>query len=171
MHDGNGYDGRRVAHEVTRRIVNLPTPPAGLGFTHTVPGAVSQQIMVVSFALTCAAGGSPRIPTLLYVGPDGIKFGAFASNFTLAATNTATFTFAVGINEFGANNAASIGVPLPPLELDVGESVTLNVTNGAAGDQIVDPRLFVVQRATWPDVERPAVDPETAMGDWRYTAR
>jgi hypothetical protein len=122
-------------------------PAAGLGFTYPNPGTVDQTIVSVSFKLVNAAVAVSRIPTLSFLDQDGTAFAAIAAPFTTGTGVTSRYLFAVGINQFGANNAANIGVPIPPFKLYVGTSLSLAVTAEDAGDQISEIRLTV---AKWP---------------------
>lgn len=128
-------------------IIGVPSPLIGLGFTYTNPGTVTQEILSVSFKMVNAAVAVSRIPVLSYLDPDGVAFAAVASGFTTGSGITSRYLFAQGIQEFGANDAAHIGVPIPPFKLGVGTSLSLGVTAIDAGDQISEVRIVV---AKWP---------------------
>ena len=128
-------------------IISLGSPAAGAGFTYTNPGTVVQSILSVSFHMVNAVAAGSRIPTLSFLDADGAAFANVASGFTAGSGVTADFLFAQGIQEFGANDAAAIGVPIPPYKLGVGTSLSLAVTAKNAADQISVVRIVV---AKWP---------------------
>jgi hypothetical protein len=125
----------------------IPTPAVATGFTYVVPGTVRERIMAVSFVLVADANAANRLPRVEYLNAAGDVFASVAAPFVLTATLTSRFTFAVGLQQFGANAAAQIGGPLPPLKLNSGLSVRVSVGAVQAGDQISVASLFVDQ---WP---------------------
>lgn len=126
-------------------VVALPSPAAGAGFTYTVPGSERQLVAVVSFQLVTAVAVAARLVSLTLLGGDGVRIGRFASGFTQAASLTSVYTFAVGITAYGANDAASIGAPLPPLWLPDGGSLAVTIANVQAADQVSVVRVTVYQ--------------------------
>ena len=126
-------------------IIGVPSPLVGLGFVYTNPGTVTQGILSVSFKMVNAAVAVSRIPVLSYLDPDGVAFAAVASGFTTGSGITSRYLFAQGIQEFGANDAANIGVPIPPFKLDVSHSIAVTIVAKQTGDQVSAIRLALQQ--------------------------
>lgn len=117
-------------------IQSVGNPPVANGFTIVTPGTVEQTLRSLSFRLVADSNAASRIVVFQFVDPDGLAFGQVAAPFTLAASNTSDYTFAVGIQQFGANNAANIGASIPELKLDVSLAVAVTITGVQVGDQI-----------------------------------
>jgi hypothetical protein len=128
----------------------LPSPAAGAALTYTIPGSVEQMVLSVSFTLTCAAGGGVRTPHVDFLDYSGQPFASVGAPFTVAATFASRLTFGVGVQQFGAANAARIGAGIPPLRLGDGLQVRLTADGLAAGDTITLARMFVRQWAVRP---------------------
>lgn len=125
--------------------ITVGSPAAGLGFTYTVPGSEVQRVMGVSFVLVNAVAVASRIPRVEYVDGSGTVFFAVAAPFVTTSGKTARFNFGVGLNQFGADDAAQIGAGLPPFTLTAGNSVRVAVTAINASDQISGVHVFVEQ--------------------------
>lgn len=117
-------------------IQSVASPAAGAGFTIPTSGAVEQTLRSLSFRLVTDGNAASRIVVFQFLDPDGTAFGQCAAPFTLAASKTCDFTCAVGIQEFGANDAANIGVPIPEIKLDQTLSVAVTITGVQVGDQV-----------------------------------
>lgn len=125
--------------------ITVGAPAAGSGFTHAVPGATFQRVRVVSFLLTTDGNAASRLPRVEFLNAAGDVFAAVAAPFTLAASLAARFTFGIGLNQYGANNAAQIGGPLPDVLLESGLAVRVAIASVQAGDQVSGSSLFVDQ--------------------------
>jgi hypothetical protein len=126
-------------------IIGRPNPAASTGFTYSCPGTAEQIVQAVTFKLVTDAQAADRIAVLSFKDQDGTTFAAIASPFTQAASLTTLYTFSVGTTQFGADDAANIGVPIPPFKLTVGLSLVLTLTAKQSGDQVSDVRLAVQQ--------------------------
>lgn len=126
--------------------VILADPPAGQGFAYAPSGAVYEQIRAVTFKLVDAVAGTTRVPIVSYLDGSGLAFAVAAPSFNLGSGQTSVFSFAVGIQPYGANAAAHIGGPLPPLWLDMRATFDVSVDGIQGADQISDVRLYVVSR-------------------------
>lgn len=135
-----GNDARRRVEPIT-----VGAPAAGAGFTHVVPGAATQRVVTVSFRLVNAVAAANRIPRVEFLDAAGNVFAAVAAPFVTTSGVTSRFTFGVGLNQYGANDAAQIGGPLPDLELIAGLAVRVAVASINAADQIDGAALFVEQ--------------------------
>lgn len=145
----DAYEGARESWWLhgSREPRSFGNPAAGTGLTYKVPGAVEQELLSISFVYAAAAGGGVRTPFIRFLDWQGVAFCDVAAPFTIAATFTSRVTFAVGINQFGANNAASIGAPIPPMRLGDGLSFIVQALAIQAGDTITQASMFLAQ---WP---------------------
>lgn len=128
-------------------IQSLASPAVGLGFTVPTSGAGEQIIQSLSFVLVTNGNAANRVPRIEFLGPDGDVFAAIASPFLQTASHTIRYTFAVGIQQFGANDAAFIGAALPPYKLDVSMSIRLAIGAVDAADQVSAASLVA---QSWP---------------------
>jgi hypothetical protein len=128
-------------------IASVANPAAGAGFTYKMNGSVVTRVRSLALTLVTSATVAARVVTLAYVGPDAVPFATFASPFTIAASLTSLVTFAVGIQQQGANNGASIGIPIPDYRLEVGTSLVVTVGAVDTTDQVGTIRLALEQ---WP---------------------
>lgn len=127
------------------RPVAVPNPAAGAGFTYSLPGSERTRVLAVCFQLvTAVAVAARRVSCDLIDGEGGI-LGRFSSGFTQAASLTTVYTFAVGVNAYGANDAAAIGAPLADLMLPGAGSAVVSIANVQAADQVSAVRVTVAQ--------------------------
>lgn len=134
---------------VERRIASLSDPGAGNVFTYRIGGACEQLLQVVTFVAVTSVAVADRRPVVDYLDPGGVIFYRVALPFKLTAGKTSVVSFAVGVNQFGADDAGSMGAGLPPLRLYSGVTVQGGLLNQQAADELGDCRLFVEQ---WPTV-------------------
>lgn len=126
--------------------VTIPNPAVGGGFTYRLPGSERQRILAVTFQLVASADVANRKPLLAYKDGGAGTFAAVGLPYVQTAGITSVYTFAVGLQQFGADDAANMGGPLPDLPLDVGETLVLTVTNVDDTDAVKSIRLFVEQQ-------------------------
>lgn len=126
-------------------IQAVPNPAANAGFAVPMPGTSDTIVQAVKFRLVTDSNSASRIAVVNYLDPDGVSFASIASPFTQAASKTTDYTFAVGINQFGANDAANIGAGVPPFKLDVSQSLSVTIVGKQAGDQVSAIRLALEQ--------------------------
>ena len=131
--------------------VTIGSPAVATGFTKRVAGSDVWRVLSVSFVLVADGNAASRIARVEYLNAAGDVFAAVASPFTVTAGVTSRLTFAVGLQQFGANAAAHIGGPLPDLILMDGLAVRVAVTAIQAGDQLSGISLFVAQSTVRPD--------------------
>lgn len=125
--------------------VSVGSPAAGQGFTYSVPKSEIQVVRAVSFVLVNAAAAASRIPRVEFLTNNGDVFFVAASPFVTTTGKTARFNFAVGIQQFGADDAAQIGAAIPKFTLEDGAKIRVAVTAVNAADQISGVYLFVDQ--------------------------
>ena len=124
-----------------------PTPAVATGFAYTVPGTVDQLVVAVSFQLVTDGNAADRLVTFQFVDYDGTSYAPVAAPFTQAASLTTLYTFAVGIQQFGADDAAAIGCGIPPVKLPSGCGVKVTLGSVQVGDQVSAVALLLNQ---WP---------------------
>lgn len=134
------------------RIQALANPLVATGFSIPTSGAGEQTLEALTFTLVTDGNAANRIAVLKFLDPTGVSFAEIAASFTQAATLTSVYTFATGIQQFGANGAANIGVPVPPFKLDVSLSLSVSITNVQVGDQISKVRAAWLRWPTRPDL-------------------
>lgn len=128
-------------------LPTVPTPAAGAGFSFTDPGTMESIVSACSFRLVTDANVADRIVVFSFTDGSGTAIFPVAAPFTQAASKTTDYTFAVGIQQFGANDAANIGVGIPPLKLRSGLGVKVTIVAVQATDQVSAIRLGLSQ---WP---------------------
>jgi hypothetical protein len=128
-------------------LLTVPDPAANAGFTQGMPGTEDTMVVACSFRLVTDSNVANRIVVFQFLDSNGTAIFPVAAPFTQAASKTTDYTFAVGIQQFGANDAANIGAGIPPLKLYVGLSVAVTITAKQAGDQVSRIRLGLSQ---WP---------------------
>lgn len=131
--------------------VSIGSPAAGQGFTYTLPKTCVAVVRSVSFTLVNAAAAGSRIPRLEFLTNEGAVFASVAAPFTTGNAVTSRFTFAVGIQQFGANDAAAIGAPIPKYVLEDGAAVRVAIAAVNVADQVSGVFAFVDQLPIRPD--------------------
>lgn len=94
------------------------------------------QIVAVTFRVVTDGTVVTRTPVIQVLGGDGLPIATAASGFGITASSTADYGYVLGLSEWDqANNAFASG-PAPTLPLDPGDSITLQVAAGVAGDAV-----------------------------------
>lgn len=117
---------------------------AGVAGNATITFKVSdfwQVIYAVSFKLVTGVGVANRVPVLSWSNDPAAPFCQAASPVAQTASNTTRYTFAHDVAASGVANGAAVIVPTPLFLLTPGESLSLSVTAGAAGDALSLVRL------------------------------
>lgn len=125
--------------------IALPNPPAGQSFRYRPGGAVETVLVAVCFQVVTSAAVAARIPTLDFLDPLGGIVARVQAPFTLAATHTSFVTFGVGLQQYGANNAAALGAGIPTVRLIAGMAVRGSLAAVDGADQISLVRGYVRQ--------------------------
>lgn len=128
-------------------LPSVPTPAVATGWSFVDPGTMESVVVACSFRLVTDANAASRIVVFSFTDSQGTAIFPVASPFTQAASKTTDYTFAVGIQQFGANDAANIGCGIPALKLRSGLGISVSVTAVQVGDQISRVRLGLSQ---WP---------------------
>ncbi len=124
-------------------VIALGSPAAGAALTATVPGAVEWEILAATFLYTGSSNAATRVPTINFLDWAGTIFCQAQTPYTLTASHTAQVTFGVGIEQFGANNATSLGAGIPPMRIGDGLRVQLTAALIDTADTITAARIFV----------------------------
>lgn len=128
-------------------VIALPQSPPGQGFTFTPSGAVVTELIAVSFRVVTSAGVANRQVFLEFRDSAGFSFATVAAPFQQTATHTTDYSFTCGGLQYGANDAAHIGGPLPCLSMDNTLQLVAGITAIQAADQIS--RITLAARL-WP---------------------
>lgn len=112
-------------------------------------------VRAVSVELATAAGGAARTARLSWLADDAVPFAQALAPFTVAAAQTARVTFAVDVQQAGANNGPTILAPMPALTLLPGWTLELDVLAGAAGDTVRAGRCYLQRYRLVDLVDRP----------------
>lgn len=107
-------------------------------------------VEAVSFTLVSDANAASRIVVFQFHDGSGTSYAPVAAPFVQTASHTSRYTFAVGIQQFGANDAANIGAGIPPVRLDVGYGITVTIAAKQATDQVSAVALLLSQWAVRP---------------------
>lgn len=137
-------------HERRREPVTIGSPAVASGFTYRFSGAEVTKLISVSFVVVTDANAASRIPRVEFLDSTGAVFFAVAAPFTQAATKTTRYNFGIGVEQFGANDAAQMGAGLPEFHLTENEAIRVAVAAIQAGDQLSGIHLFVDQRSVRP---------------------
>lgn len=117
-------------------VIALPQPSPGQGFTFRPSGAVVTELVAVSFRVVTSAGVANRQATVEFRDSAGFSFATVAAPFVQTATHTVDYSFVCGGMQYGANDAAQIGGPLPCLSLDNTFEVRVGLAAVQAADQL-----------------------------------
>lgn len=132
---------------VERRVATVSDPGAGNTFAYKIGGACEQLLQAVTFVAVTSIAVADRRPVVDYIDPGGAIFYRVALPFKLTAGKTSVVSFGVGVNQFGADDAGSMGAGLPALRLYSGMTVQGGLLGMQGADELSDCRLFVEQ---WP---------------------
>jgi hypothetical protein len=106
---------------------------------------VEEELLSVSFMLTCSADVNNRLPWIAFFDWAQVPFAVVGAPFTFVANDTTQVTFGVGLNQFGANSAVRVGAPIPALRLGDGLSWQVWADGMTSNDRIYNVRAFVRQ--------------------------
>lgn len=125
--------------------VPLHTPVAGQPAKYVPSERGRECVVAATFTLTAAAAVADRFARVVYFDRQGRTVVIVQSPFKRTATGTQVASFALGGMQFGADNAAAVGGPLPELWLSGAESVQLTLLNIQAADTITHALLWVAE--------------------------
>jgi hypothetical protein len=118
--------------------------------TYNIGGTYVERLRSVSFSLQAVGGAGVRTPIVDFLDQGGVVFSGAASPFTVAAGSTSIVTFAVEVNEAGANDAPRIVVPLPYQFLQPTYSMRITISGGLVADNVTAVRVLTEQFSTAP---------------------
>ena len=126
------------------RLVATPGGVAGNATsTYQVPDAAPGmdehnvwQIVAVTFRVVTDNTVATRVPVVQVLGGDQLPIATAAAGYGITASSTADYGYVLGLSEWDqANNAFASG-PAPTIPLDPGDSITLQLAAGVAGDAV-----------------------------------
>jgi hypothetical protein len=126
-------------------VIAAGSPAAGAAFTYTVPGAVQQDLRSISFLFTASGNVATRIPFVSFLDQSGTTFCKVNTAYTITASHTVQVTFGPDVDQFGANNSASMGSSTPEIRLLDGLQVQVSADAIDVADTITAVRLYVCQ--------------------------
>ena len=131
--------------------VTLPTPAAGAALTYTVPGSVQMDVVSISFLYTASANVATRIPFVEVLDSGGVAVFKVNTAYTITAGTASQVTFGPDVDQFGANNAASMGSSMPKVRLLDGLRISVSADAIDGSDTITQARMYVCQYDVVPD--------------------
>lgn len=131
--------------------VTLPAPPAGQGLAFSIAQSEASELLGVSFTVVTSAGVANRAARVELRDSTGVPLAAVAAPFVQTATKTSRYTFAPGLQQFGANDAVAIGGPLPAWVIDGRITIAVVIAAIQAADQISDARYIVRAQPVRPE--------------------
>lgn len=128
-----------------RTVIAPPQPVAGSGFTVPVPESQHQTLIAVSFRIVTSAVVATRGPFVQVTDGSSVALVTVASGYSVTASSTADYTFAVGLSEWDSVGVQAASGGLPPLVLGEGDSILVGVSAIDPGDQISRIRIVLDQ--------------------------
>lgn len=125
--------------------VPLNTPAAGQSAKYVPSERGRECVVAATFTLTTAVAVADRYARVVYLDRQGRTIYLAQSPFKRQASGTQVASFGLGGDQFGADNAAAVGGPLPELWLSGAEKVQLSLLNIQAADTITHALLWVAE--------------------------
>jgi hypothetical protein len=125
--------------------VPLRNPVAGQPAKYVPSERGRELVVAATFTLTTAVAVADRFARVVYLDRQGRTIQIIQSPFKRQAAGTQVASFGLGGDQFGADNAAAVGGPLPELWLSGAEQVQLTLLNIQAADTITHALLWVAE--------------------------
>jgi hypothetical protein len=137
-----------------QRVIALPNPPAGQGWTVTVPGGVAWRLLTAFTRLSCSAVAATRYPALTIT--DGTtQLCRLLAGGSAAASGVLWSTWAIDAPITSAAIGSSAIAPIPgKMILMPGWVIALVVSNMDAGDTMTYNSLLVSEYRLGPPPPR-----------------
>jgi hypothetical protein len=135
----------------SHRVVSVPSPAAGAACTVTVPGSVQWEVRAATFLYTASSNVATRVPFVSFLDQGGTIIAKVNTAYNITASNASQVTFGTDLDQFGANNAASMGSSIPDLRLLDGLRIQVSADAIDGSDTITAVRLYVCQYDVRPD--------------------
>lgn len=126
------------------QVVGLPGFAGNSSVSHKA-SRLTELVQAVTFKLVTNGTPGNRLGRVGFYAEDTLPFAEVVAPFVVTASLTSRLTFAVDVNQGGAAGAASIIGELPPLILNPGYTIKLDVIGGLAGDTVSEAKLTVQQ--------------------------
>jgi len=140
-----------------QRVIEVPNPPAGQGWTVTVPGGVAWRLLTVLARLAASAVAATRYPALL-ISDSTTQVCRLPAGGSAAASGVLWSTWAVSATITASAIGSSAVAPLPrDVLLMPGWVLTLVVANMDVGDTLTFNSLLVREYRLGPPPPRSVV--------------
>ena len=125
-----------------------PGGAAGTGtITVQVPDPGAWYIAAVTFRVATDATVATRTPVIQVLDGSNVPMAVAASGFGITASLTTDYSFAAGLYEWDFAGSLFASGPAPQVPLSPGDSITLSLSAGVAGDAISRVRLSLAPLA------------------------
>ena len=101
------------------------------------------KVKAVSLDLIASAAVGARAPRLRWLADEQVPFAEVVPPYTIGPGIASRITFAVDVQQAGANDATALVVPIPELTLLPGWELELDLLGFDVLDQVVDIRAYV----------------------------
>lgn len=140
-----------------QRVIAVPNPSAGHGWTVTVPGGMAWRLLTVYSQLTTSAVSATRSPFLLVTDGTTILYRLPAGG-TVTASSTLLMTWGVDFPLTASPIGSAALTPLPGRVLMMpGWVLALSVAGMGAADTLTGTSLLVVERRLGPPPPRSVI--------------
>lgn len=129
----------------------MAEPAAGQPALYEVGGTYWERLVTVSFRLVAAGAAANRVARVTILDQDSRIVALHRAPFQIVATNTADFTFGVGLQQAGAVSAPSMNAPLASLFMQPGWSVAITADAIQAADQLSRVLIYRERFPTGPE--------------------
>jgi hypothetical protein len=127
-----------------QRLVFAPGGIAGNGtITIQVPDPGSWCIVSVAFRVVTDGTVATRTPVITILDGTGANIAAAAAGFGITASSTTDYAYTSGLAEWDQSNNAVASGPAPSMRLVPGDSITITLGAGVAGDAISRVRVVL----------------------------
>lgn len=138
-------------------FVTRPTNFAGnANKDYVIGGTYVERPQAVSFQLVTVGAGT-RFGSVAFLDEGGAVLAQAVQAFSLSAGKTSQLTFAVGLQQGGANDAAGMCCALPAMFLYPTYTVRLSVLGGLAADTASAVRIITDRFSTDPELYAPGI--------------
>lgn len=135
--------------------------------SYKIGGGYYERIVLVSFKITAAAGGSNRFGRVRYLGPEGTPYADIATQLGVAPSGSSQITLGIGLPSMSTSGLPTTinGLPVPFMQ--PGDSLEISAFNGAAGDVLSGIRVVTERFSTSPRDFPPGQGPEVSEREFQ----
>lgn len=124
--------------------------PGGIGtatLTVQIPDPGTFYLASVAFRVVADATVVTRTPLVTILDGSAVAIGGAAAGYGITAGTTADYLFSAGLAEWDQSNNAAASGPAPTMPLVPGDSITITLGAGVAGDVISRVRVTLAPLA------------------------